>query len=532
MRHRLLGLVAVATVATLVACTDSIPTGTGAPGANLRVRTTEVVPTGTLDQEIIAIIGFWPKGQETDLLKKWEQIKKKYEEGQTDPKKLQEAIKKLFETSKHILKETKHMDDPPTGESPEAAAARLILYMNLYIFGGPDTDPPPYDPDADNAVGFLRPNAPLTIVTPSGDAGVHFDAGSVDEDRIIIVTQNPTQYADCDGPLLTELCQYPLFYDIASYPEGPLLKVAQAEICHPEEGEPGGPPDEATHLRLRLAHPAPSDAADYVPGGSVRITPVGVEDIEILPLISQTFLPSCEDVSYTPLPPEEIGASLFERGVRLASALASRVGKFLAPRSAYAIDQGGGGEFLDFGSPFNNVDPGNSFTVDFETPSLGITQNQIVNPYSTSDVSFTPIGANSQIGLVHNWGTSACVPPNSPNQKLGTGTTAGGNSSIGFSNFSIRATFSTPVATSQTVLVDVQALSGETARVRLFDASDVQVGSGTSVVPVVGVCTGYTGGNRGATTVYASPSQPATYAIIDLVPVSSSVFVIDNFKLQ
>jgi hypothetical protein len=245
-------------------------------------------------------------------------------------------------------------DDPPNGETREAAASRLILYMLLYIYGGPDTEPPPYFPGADNAVGNLKTNQPLTLVTPSGNAGVHFDEGSTDVDRIIVIVQNPEPWGECDGPLTTNLCQYPLFYDIMSFPDnGPLLKIAQAAICHPAVGEPYGPPDEDTHGFLRLAHKKPSNPDWYTPG-SIVPTDEG-EDIEILPLISQTFL-ICDDVQYDPPPPdfyEEFGA--LNRGLRSVVHLASRVGKFLLPKSAFAIDQGGGGGFEVF-SPFNNVD--------------------------------------------------------------------------------------------------------------------------------------------------------------------------------
>jgi hypothetical protein len=352
MRRLFLGLVIVA---ALAACNDSTPTGTRASGRELRVRATEVTPTGTLDEEIRLILGFWPPKPRNDLIAKWDAIVKKYNEQGTNPKALQDAIKKLYEFSKQIVKVTDKMGEPTTGESKEAAAARLIEYMNLYVFGGPDTDPPPYDPDAETAVGFLTPGAPLTLVTSGGGAGVHFDQGSVNENRTIVVTENPNQaYGTCEGPLKTKLCQFALYIDIASYPDGPLLKLAQAEVCHPEVGLTGGPPDAATHNRLRLAHTKPSDPANYVPGGIIREDPVSEEDIEILPLITQTFLPSCEGIEYEG--PGEIGENLFEQGVRLASRVARRVGRLLTPRSAYAIDQGGGGSFGDF-SPFNNVDP-------------------------------------------------------------------------------------------------------------------------------------------------------------------------------
>jgi hypothetical protein len=351
MRVRLIGLVALA---ALTACSDSSFTGTTAP--RLKASPRAVIVTGSLDDNIQGLMALYKKGQENDFLQHWAQIKKEYTQGQTDPKKLVQAKKHLNDLIKHILQETpKHMEDaPPDGESPDAAASRLIQYMLLYIYGGPDSVPPPYFPGADNAVGLLRPNQPLTLITEEGGAGVHFDKGSTDEDRIIIITMNPEPWGTCEGPLYTTLCQYPLYFDIQSFPDnGPLLKMGVASICHPAVGEPYGPPDEATHLRLRLAHTAPEDEADYVAGGTV-LQDEG-NNIEILPLVSQGFH-LCENVEYDPPPGdfyESVGS--LNRGLRSVIHLASRVGKWFLPESAYAIDQGGGGGFMVF-SPFNNVD--------------------------------------------------------------------------------------------------------------------------------------------------------------------------------
>jgi len=354
MRHRLIWL---SVVAALVACSDSTPTTAPARPSLDHVRSTVVFPGGTLDDNILAIIGFWPSGQAKSLLAQWTDLKKKFAAGQTNPRLLAEAQKKLAELSKKVVKETGKMNEPPTGESPGAAAARLILYMSLYVYGGPDTPPPPYDPGADAAVGFLTPGKGLTITTPSDRAGAQFDPGSVGEDRIIIITVNPNQYGPCDGPLLTQLCQWPLFYNIESFPDGPLLKLAKAAICHVNAGD--GAPSEGIHDRFRLAHTRPTNPANYTPGGTIRYDGGETEDIEILPLISQTFV-QCLDVEYDFLPSELVDAGFLRRGAHAARALALRAQRLLSPRSAYAIDQGGGGGFEAF-SPFNDVDPGPDF---------------------------------------------------------------------------------------------------------------------------------------------------------------------------
>lgn len=342
MRRCLIGLVVVA---VLSACSDSIPTSTTGPKVN---HPLSIVVTGSLDDNITNLINLWPQGIANAIQKRWDQIKKEYDAGQLNNQQLQAAIKHLFDLTGFINNKTPNMGNPPNDESKNAAASRLVLYMFLYVFDGPGTTPPPYFPGADDAVGLLRPNAPLTLVTPSGDAGVHFDRGSVGEERVIIITQNPNPYFECNGPLFTTLCQYPLFYDIQSFPDGPLLKLGQAQICHVPTGEPYGPPDEATHNNLRLAHTAPDDPDNYTPGSTV-LKDEG-NNIEILPLISQTFV-QCNDVVYNP--PEQLG--LLGRGVYLAEYLAKRAARWILPASAFAIDQGGGGAFESF-SPFNDVD--------------------------------------------------------------------------------------------------------------------------------------------------------------------------------
>jgi hypothetical protein len=62
----------------------------------------------------------------------------------------------------------------------------------------------------------------------------------------------------------------------------------------------------------------------------------------------------------------------------------------------------------------------------------------------------------------------------------------------------------------------------------LYNSANQVVGTASGTVPSTGVCIGYPGGNRGTLTLTASGLQ-ASYAIIS---VPTSVFVIDNFKVQ
>ena len=313
MRRLILGLAAVA---ALAACSDSPVTGTVSPTITFGKA---VPPANDLDETIYDLIAEWPTGLADAILSQWTNVKTKYAAGDEAA-----TNQKLLDLASYILNKAPDMDDPPGDETKNAAAARLISYMALFVGG--ETEAPPAG--TDNAVGILMPGVPLTLITPSGHAGTQFEGDETAENRIIIITQNATNFDNCDGPLPTTRCQYPLFYNIESIPSGPLLNPGVADICldpHPEE-----------HESLRLAHTDPDDS----------------NDIELLTPASTPKFIDCSDIE----DPEPPAITLLDRAVRLASGLASRVGKLLTPKSAYAIDQGGGGEFGDF-SPFNWVGP-------------------------------------------------------------------------------------------------------------------------------------------------------------------------------
>jgi alpha-tubulin suppressor-like RCC1 family protein len=236
------------------------------------------------------------------------------------------------------------MNTPPDGETKTAAAARLVLYMSMYVYAGPTTPPPPYTPSADAVVGVVTPNAPATIVTPTLHAGVQLEAGSVAENTVIVVTQNPTPYPDnCSGPLQTKLCQYPQFYTFDMFPHNRLLKAAKFSVCHVNSGERRRPL--ADHDRFRLAHAKPANPADYTPGSTVRDQ--NGESIEILPLVAQTFS-TCVNNAYATNAVSGGPLGLFSR-------LARSFQNIIRPEAAYAIDVGLGGLAV-YMSPFNVLD--------------------------------------------------------------------------------------------------------------------------------------------------------------------------------
>jgi hypothetical protein len=258
------------------------------------------------------------------------------------------AKQMLFDLSAWVTMKGPNMDPPPNNESKAAAASRAVLYMAMYVFGGPGTSPPSYFTGADAVVGFVTPGAAATVVTPAARAGVAFEAGSVAENTIVVVSQNnsPDFTPNCTGPLQTLLCQYPQFYTFEEFPHTRLLKGAKFSVCHINSGSNRAPLAPGIHDRFLLAHDKPANPADYTPGSTIRDQ--NGESIEILPFITQTFIPHCGDIEYTPEAPPEIIGVLSRMGRALA--------KLLTPKSAYAIDQGGGGVSFFF-SNFNDVDP-------------------------------------------------------------------------------------------------------------------------------------------------------------------------------
>jgi hypothetical protein len=340
-RTRFSFLAASFSVVALVACSEhpSEPKLFHGPGASV------LTPPPTLDAAVLEILGLFPKGLETAATTRWGNVKQKYAAGLSDPAQMQVAKQMLYELSAWVAQKTPNMDLPLTGETRNGASSRAVLYMSMYVYGGPTTTPPTYTASADNVVGLVTPGAPATIVTPTKHAGVQLEAGSVAENTIIVVTQNPTPYPkNCSGPLTTRLCQYPQFYTFEMFPHRRLLKAAKFNVCH--VNVEGSRYPLANHDRFKLAHAKPANPADYTPGSTVRDG--DGESVEILPMVAQTFS-TCANSVYQP-EPEIIGA------LGIVSHLARGLRDLISPKTAYAVDVGLGGLSFDM-SPFNDVDP-------------------------------------------------------------------------------------------------------------------------------------------------------------------------------
>ena len=193
--------------------------------------------------------------------------------------------------------------------------------------------------------------------------------------------------------------------------------------------------------------------------------------------------------------------------------------------------------FQPFGPMANTIDglefiPAGNTQINFESPFLGESSRQQINPYTAGGVTFTadPSGGfDGVVGLVKNNSTSACVPPANANQLLGTAPSVDG--SIGLSGFPIRATFADGgIVGPRTISVDAQALSTATVQLRLYDSANTLLATATANPPPIGDC-GFPGGPRGKVTLSAwVAGGTVAYAVIHTN--TGAVLVIDNFKIR
>ena len=340
------------------ACGDSTapPTVWTAPSAG-RYQLTQA---GTLDAEIRAlIVAIFPNGLETAAASRWRGITEKVASND-----LPNAQSKLTNLAQWILERGPQMDPPPNNESVSAASARLVLYMSLYVYNGPNTPVPAnFGAGADAAVEVVTPGAPALLQTPLEHAAANFDAGSVNVPTIVIVTQNTNFFQQkCSGPFTTKYCQYPLFYHFQSFPQQKFQKLVHMAVCHVHTGNNYGPLPGVDHNGLVLAHDKPANASDYTPGGF----PVPGENIEILPrnLTSDPTQPivSCAGTTYPQVAlfavqraPEGVFAKALALAARTGNGVARLAARAMTPRAAYAIDNGE--EHNTFlWSDFENVD--------------------------------------------------------------------------------------------------------------------------------------------------------------------------------
>jgi len=367
MQRRSRGVLLLLAAFVVVGCTDTDSSGTR-----------NIVPTGPsrfaspypdIDQQILAL---FPTGLETAAGTRWVNVSNKLAAGDHVT-----AEKMFWDLVDWMLKKSGRLNDPTGPLTALGGLNELVGDMYAIVF--PGRPRPSTELNGDATIGLVTPNAPALIVTPTHQAGVALEAGSVAEPTLIVIDQNPTIFREaCSGPLPTGLCQYPQFYRFNQFPHVRLLKGARFAICPVTVGGTRATPFGVDN-RLRIAHEAPELLS---PDGTL------VDGVEILTLVDVHDFMDCEKSSYV-VPPSGIGATrnpLVRGGMFVANRMLAAAKWAVTPKNAYAIDGGGGGFAFDF-SNFNPVDPVSRVAswIDFE--SFG---NE---PPSTISDEFEEIGA-------------------------------------------------------------------------------------------------------------------------------------------
>jgi hypothetical protein len=391
MIRRFAALSAAALLALATACSDR-PEPTAVGDRALHSASPD------LDGQITSLLSTaFPQGLSSASLARWSSVKRLVAANQHQTVKgtqqpAQAGRKQLAELVKWIQRNEPSVM-PPAGETQDHVVARIVLYMSLYVYSGPTTTVPDLPAGSDVGVGIITPAAGGTVQTPTLHAGTKFPAGAVDEETIVVIAQNPTPYlTPWTGPLNTTLCQWPQFYKFNVFPDVRLNHSATAAVCHVNSGSFRNP-REGIHDRFRLAHDAPPENA-RVQGGEI------VDGIEILPLVFDLSLIDCtQNDTYSPSFSEIGSTDMLHRGLRTLERVANAIGRVITPKSAYAIDQGGGGLVDEF-SNFNVVDPdgvpdlrinATNFSVNNVQPVPGDTIT--LSPFSITNVGDANAGA-------------------------------------------------------------------------------------------------------------------------------------------
>ncbi|AHG93694.1 hypothetical protein J421_6159 (plasmid) [Gemmatirosa kalamazoonensis] len=321
-------------------CSGDVPTHPRAP-SDARAPSRSLAPTP--DAQVGPLLAaLFPSGLEAVAATRWDALKRRVAAGQTAGARsvLAELVAWIDRQTPGIAALTPALCDGAVCETVPSVAAKVKLYMTAYVYG---LVVPNIPTGVDFGGGLVLPGTdPAPIITLNQLAGVDLKPLSVDVPTLITIVENRTRYPLCGGPLATTLCQLPRFYRFDASPHVKLNVPADFAVCHTK---PAALPWGTTNLdaRIRVAHDRPTSASDDTPGA------IRTGGIEILAYTPITFL-HCED--HTNVAFAAPASALEQRGWALLGALWSAV----APRTAWAIDLGGGGQSLSF-SNFNLVDP-------------------------------------------------------------------------------------------------------------------------------------------------------------------------------
>ena len=343
MRRIPLGVVAVATL-MLVACGEQSDHALG-PQLPPRSVAADVAPCPTANGVDSLITTLFSGGNQTAALSKFSNIVALLD---STPPGEDTATAQAHTLDLLGFTLQKYEQGSLNGGTSSATQATLVALVNgLLCFSGLPATFSIGDLGPDGAFAIITTSTPdTTVVTGTLHAGVHLDSGSVTQTTLLTIQRLP----DSPGPLLTQLDQYPLFYEFHVTPSAPFQIPVLVGACQPSTL------DTSVVKRLRIAH----NVAPYTPGS-----------IEILPFAPANFL-DCSNVS--------LGLRSTNPLANLAMAGWRAVTSLLAPARLLASTGGIGGTAKSF-SPFGAVD-----TLVFMTPNSDTTQNAPVG----GAVSSTP----------------------------------------------------------------------------------------------------------------------------------------------
>jgi len=332
MRIHRLAVIAVAAGLVSTGCADS-PSDSLVTGVQNPLQASSA-PCGASEGRCL-IDKLFPDDLQKQVLTSWEII----EVLAADPETLEEARSDMFVLVQFTL------DQWYAGVLGDKPSLTSDFVDALYLLVG-------FAPPGLTEMDLANPSR-VQVIGPSGGtittanqlAGTEFPPGAVQQQRTVVITPLPFPTVPGQGPLPTTLPQYPLFYDVTTYPPGPLNQDIVVGVCVVDPPDPFAPPPSALP-RLRLGH-------ESSPGV-----------LTILPLAGAPFLSCSGSGSSLNQAYEDYGPV----GWLAAAAL-----KLVAPRRLIAEPGGLGGATSSL-SPFGAVDPGSqvaTITISPLTSGLG-----------------------------------------------------------------------------------------------------------------------------------------------------------------
>jgi hypothetical protein len=147
---------------------------------------------------------------------------------------------------------------PAPAQQPAAIDALLTDAFDLASLPDPGLEAAHFD---DEGLMAVVRAAGGTFATATQRAGIEIPAAAVPQTALLLLRRlaDSSQFAPRDGPLPTDLDQYPLFYDFSFTPEIELTADAIIGICQFADPASAYYPADGIFARLQLAHPDPAN---------------------------------------------------------------------------------------------------------------------------------------------------------------------------------------------------------------------------------------------------------------------------------